>query len=85
MVRILVSGYFMAVLGNGQIQMLIGGWVKPRAGMNTGEYGRISCNCQELNPGRPDCSHSLYRLSYPGSLVLSTYYSINYLVMIHVV
>jgi hypothetical protein len=45
----------------------IGGWVGPRAGLDTVEWREISCPCWESNPDRPFCSPSLYHLSYPGS------------------
>jgi hypothetical protein len=45
----------------------IGGWVGPRAGLDAVEKRKI-LPCREQNPGRPSCSSSLYRLSYPDSL-----------------
>jgi hypothetical protein len=45
----------------------IGGWVVSRAGLEAVQWRKTSCLCQELNPGRPAHSPSLYRLSSPGS------------------
>jgi hypothetical protein len=44
-----------------------GGWVDPRAGLEAEVRGKILCLCRGSNPGRPVCSETLYRLSYPGS------------------
>jgi hypothetical protein len=46
----------------------IGGWVGPRASLDTVEYRKIPCPCRKSNPSRPAHSPSLYRLRYPGSL-----------------
>jgi hypothetical protein len=43
---------------------LIGGWVGPRTGLDTGEMREISFPCWELNPGRPAPSRSSYAGSY---------------------
>jgi hypothetical protein len=43
--------------------------VGPRAGLGAVKKRNISCGCCESNPGRPACSLSLYRLSYPSSQV----------------
>jgi hypothetical protein len=50
----------------------IGGWVDPRAGLDTVEKRKISCPCRKSKPGRPARSPSLYRLSYPSSFTLAT-------------
>jgi hypothetical protein len=42
------------------------GWA-PRAGLDWRK--EKSCLCRKSNPGRPARSPSLYRLSYPGSIV----------------
>jgi hypothetical protein len=42
----------------------IGGWMSPRAGLNTAEKRKISCRCRELNPDCSARSPSLHRLSY---------------------
>jgi hypothetical protein len=44
----------------------IGGWVGPRAGLDAVEYRQISYPHLQSNPGHPDLSPSLYRLSYTG-------------------
>jgi hypothetical protein len=43
----------------------IRGWEGPRAGLGAMEKRKI-LQCWEWNAGRPACSPSLYRLSYPG-------------------
>jgi hypothetical protein len=40
----------------------IGGWVGPRASLNTVELRKICCPCRESNPGRPTRSLLLSRL-----------------------
>jgi hypothetical protein len=45
----------------------MGGRVGRRAGLGAVEERKISCICQEPNPGRPARIFSLYRLSHPGS------------------
>jgi hypothetical protein len=49
----------------------VGGWVVPRAGLDTVERRKISCPCQESNPGRPSRSPSPYRLklSFPNIII----------------
>jgi hypothetical protein len=47
------------------------GWVGIRAGMDTYARGKILCLCLGSNPGLPACSHTLYWLSYPSSLITS--------------
>jgi hypothetical protein len=37
--------------------------VAPIAGVDAAEKRKISCPCREPNPGRPERSVSLYRLS----------------------
>jgi hypothetical protein len=44
-----------------------GGWVGPRAGLDTEDRGKIVCPRRGSNPGRPARSQTLYCLSYPGS------------------
>jgi hypothetical protein len=44
-----------------------GGWVGPRAGLDTEARGHILFLCRKWKPGRPLCSQTLYRLSYPSS------------------
>jgi hypothetical protein len=50
----------------------IGGWVDPRAGLDDVEKRKfLTLPGLELpRLGRAACSHSLYRLSYPGSLLI---------------
>jgi hypothetical protein len=45
----------------------IGGWVGPRAGLDSVQHTIMYFPCQESNPARPARSPSLYRLSYSGS------------------
>jgi hypothetical protein len=51
----------------------IGGWVGPRAGLDDMEKWKLlPLPGLELRPlGRPACSQSLYRLSYPGSHIIT--------------
>jgi hypothetical protein len=47
-----------------------GGWVGPRAGLDTEVRGKILSPLSGTEPqssGRPACSQTLHRLSYPGS------------------
>jgi hypothetical protein len=47
-----------------------GGWVGPRAGLDTEAREKILCPCRGSNPdhaGRPARSQTLYCLSYSGS------------------
>jgi hypothetical protein len=44
-----------------------GGWVGPRAGLDTEVRGKILCPCRGSNPDHPVRSQTLYWLSYPGS------------------
>jgi hypothetical protein len=44
-----------------------GGWMGPRAGLDTEARGKFICPCRGSNPGRPARSQTLYWLSYPGS------------------
>jgi hypothetical protein len=46
-----------------------GGWVGPRPGLDTEASGKILLPLQGIeprSPGRPVCSQTLYRLSYPA-------------------
>jgi hypothetical protein len=43
--------------------------VGPKTGMGSVEQGKIPCSCRESNLGRSARSSSLYRLSYPDSIV----------------
>jgi hypothetical protein len=45
----------------------IGGWVGPRAGLDTGTRRKILCPCRGSNPDRPARSQTLYCLNYLGS------------------
>jgi hypothetical protein len=45
-----------------------GGWVDPRAGLDAEAKRKILCLCRGSNPSRPVRSHTLYWLSYPGSI-----------------
>jgi hypothetical protein len=47
-----------------------GGWVGPRAGLDTEVRGKILCPCRGSNPCRPARSQTLYCLSYPVPSVL---------------
>jgi hypothetical protein len=47
----------------------IGGWVGPRAGLDVVDKRKIF-HCQEWNPGCSARSPSLYRLSYPDSIII---------------
>jgi hypothetical protein len=40
-----------------------GGWVGPRAGLDTEVRGKFVCLCRGSNLGRPVCSQTLYSLS----------------------
>jgi hypothetical protein len=42
------------------------GWVVSSAGLGVVEKRRVTFHCRELNPHRPACNQSLYRLSYLG-------------------
>jgi hypothetical protein len=46
-----------------------GGWVGPRAGLDTEDRGKILFFCRGSNSGRPARSQTLHRLSYPSSLI----------------
>jgi hypothetical protein len=41
-----------------------GGWVGPRAGLDTEASGKTICLCRRSNPGRPICSQTLHWLRY---------------------
>jgi hypothetical protein len=45
-----------------------GGWVVPKASLETVVKRKILNPCQELNPGCPACSQTLHQLSYHGSI-----------------
>jgi hypothetical protein len=45
-----------------------GGWVGPRAGLDTEARGKILCLYRGSNPDRPVRSQTLYCLSYTGSI-----------------
>jgi hypothetical protein len=49
-----------------------GGWVGPRAGLDTEVRGKILCPCRGSNRDRPARSQTLYCLSYPVSPFLFT-------------
>jgi hypothetical protein len=49
----------------------MGGWVRPRTGVDAVEKREISCPCRELNPYRPTRSPSLNQLNYSGSLTVT--------------
>jgi len=44
-----------------------GGWVGPRAGLDTEARGKIRCLCRGSNLGRPVCCQTLYWVSYYSS------------------
>jgi hypothetical protein len=48
-----------------------GDWMGPRTGLDAVEKRKTFCPCRGSNPGRPANSLSLYRLVYPGSILLS--------------
>jgi len=50
--------------GNDPGTHCIGGWVGPRAGLDTEARGKILCVCQGSNPGRTVCSQTLYWLHF---------------------
>jgi hypothetical protein len=52
----------------------VGDWVGHRTGLNAVEKIKFSCLCRESNPGRETRSSSVYRLSYPGSHLVSCRY-----------
>jgi hypothetical protein len=60
----------------------IGGGVDPRAGLDDVEkrkfFTLLGLDMQPL--GRPARSQSLYRLSYPGSLIIQEYFENTYVV-----
>jgi hypothetical protein len=41
-----------------------GGWVGPRAGLDTEASGKTVCLCRRSNPGRPVCCQTLHWLRY---------------------
>jgi hypothetical protein len=45
-----------------------GGWVGPRAGLDTEARAKILCPCRGSNPGRLFYSQAPYRLRYPSPL-----------------
>jgi hypothetical protein len=49
-----------------------GGWVGPRAGMDTEGREKILCLCLGSNPGRPVRSQTLYWLSYRAHIADDT-------------
>jgi hypothetical protein len=52
-----------------------GGWVDPRAGLDTKARGKILSplpGIEPRSPGRPARSQTLYRLSYPAHWMVST-------------
>jgi hypothetical protein len=60
-----------------------GGWVGPRAGMDTEGRGKILSplpGIQPQSPGRPACSHTLYWLSYPALYLImqQMFYAISW-------
>jgi hypothetical protein len=50
-----------------------GGWVGPRAGLDTEARGKIFCPCRGSNPGRPVRSQTLYCLSYKQTIPAFTW------------
>jgi hypothetical protein len=42
----------------------LGGWTSPRTGLDSVEYRKIRFSYREMNPWRPACSLSLYRMNY---------------------
>jgi hypothetical protein len=49
-----------------------GVWVRPRGGLDTEAIGKTLLPLLRIEPrslGRPVRSHTLYRLSYPGSIL----------------
>jgi hypothetical protein len=55
----------------------IGGWVGPRAGLNTMEKRKIFCPYEESNLRHPAHSPLLYGLSYPNSICRSGIISLS--------
>jgi hypothetical protein len=62
-------------LGKGPGTHCTGGWVGPRAGLDTEDRGKILCPCRGSNP-------DLYWLSYPGSILMNVL-SKNINIIIH--
>jgi hypothetical protein len=57
-----------------------GGWVGPRAGLDTEARGKMLSplpGIEPRSPGRPARSQTLYRLSYPGSQMNYYYHKYN--------
>jgi hypothetical protein len=48
----------------------IGGYMGPLGGLDTVKWIKISCPCQEMNPGHPAHSLSLYQLNYSSSFAI---------------
>jgi hypothetical protein len=58
-----------------------GGWVGPRAGLDTEARGKIlfpQPGIEPLSPGRPARSQTLYCLSYPGSYMFCVHIYISW-------
>jgi hypothetical protein len=55
-----------------------GGWVGPRANLDTEVRGKISSLCRGSKPDRPVRSQTLYCLSYPAALFSMYLYIIGY-------
>jgi hypothetical protein len=57
-----VSGQFHSLTTLAPWLWPIGGWVRPRTGLDSEEKRKKSCLCRESNPGGPARSLSVYRL-----------------------
>jgi hypothetical protein len=54
----------------------VGGWVGPRAGLDTEARGKILCLCRGSNPGRTVCSQTLYWLRFPAPVDCIGFYRV---------
>jgi hypothetical protein len=60
-----------------------GGWVGPRADLDTEARGKILCLCRGSNPGRPVCNQTLFRVISATNLFTAITWSVNFPFVLH--